>query len=167
MANDLHSGFLPFHNQAFHVFPDSHMPAVPHPDGGWVVFWANCENWRSRGPTPYFEQQSYYEPFGMMYGGRTWRWGYDNGGKWLVSFERKWQRHCFCFCQSEQSRVVGSKTDNVSFNSLSSDVGASASDGREPRALGCLLPRRGRLLAVPRSWWTGVEDGWCEPLLGL
>jgi hypothetical protein len=20
-----------------------------------------------------------------MYGGRTWRWGYDNGGKWLMS----------------------------------------------------------------------------------
>ncbi|KAI9006429.1 hypothetical protein DFJ74DRAFT_390524 [Hyaloraphidium curvatum] len=70
---------------AYHVFPDSHVPAVPHPNGGWVLFWANSENWRSRGFGPGPDQQQYYEPFGMMYGGRTWRWGYDNGGKWLMS----------------------------------------------------------------------------------
>ena len=71
--------------QSFHTQPDSHIPAVPHPWGGWTVFWANAENWRSRGPSPYFESQQFWEPWHSVFGGRTWRWGYDNGGKWLMS----------------------------------------------------------------------------------
>ncbi|KAI9005600.1 hypothetical protein DFJ74DRAFT_773874 [Hyaloraphidium curvatum] len=85
-------GWLDVPNNAgiedYHVFPDSHISAVQSVSGDWIVFWSNCQNWRSRGPTPMLEAQNRVEPNRWFYGGRTGAPGVANGGRWLMSVHR-------------------------------------------------------------------------------
>lgn len=56
---------------------------------GWVVFWAECENYRSINQDRWFESPGYQQPAiqwpRIYYGGRKDYRAFDSGGRWLMS----------------------------------------------------------------------------------
>jgi hypothetical protein len=85
----------------YHVFPDGALTSLPNPDGGFQMYWSNCEvsyllrlnflllkNYRTTGWGPNTEAQTAVNPWipypQIYFGGRTNAPGYANGGKWYI-----------------------------------------------------------------------------------
>ncbi|GAA3259583.1 hypothetical protein ACFO1B_54430 [Dactylosporangium siamense] len=66
--------------------PDGHISVLADGPGRWIMFWAEFENYRTVGTTPFPEDQTVREPSGRVFGGRDDpnRCGWDNGGSWLM-----------------------------------------------------------------------------------
>jgi hypothetical protein len=76
---------------------DGHMPALALPNKQWALFWAEWENYRTVGSTPYPEDHTMRSPSGKVSGGRGGEGNsWDNNGLWLMSVLR-----------TDSSKIVG------------------------------------------------------------
>lgn len=70
-------------------YPDGHISVLPKSDGSYLMFWAEFENYRTIGTSPFPEDHLKMEPQEPVFGGRGNWDGYNNGGSWLMSVFRR------------------------------------------------------------------------------
>jgi hypothetical protein len=67
--------------------PDGHISVLKNQEE-YIMFWANFENYRTIGATPFPEDHLSLSPRDAVFGGRFDRDAFNNGGSWLMSVHR-------------------------------------------------------------------------------
>jgi len=116
-------------------FPDGHISIILNEradsSSQYIMFWAEFENYRSVGPTPFPEDQLRLEPETPVFGKRgDWN-GYNNGGSWLKSVFRQSETQLIGFYHAEDHWYPRNK-DYIAWKSIglatSNDNGKSWTD---------------------------------------
>jgi hypothetical protein len=86
-------------------FPDGHISSLPDGAGGWVVYWAEYESYRTTGSSPFPEDQVALDPLIKVFGARGGK-AWDNGGSWLTSVYRLDGKNLLAFYHAEDHWTV-------------------------------------------------------------
>jgi hypothetical protein len=107
-------------------YPDGHISVLPESDGSYLMFWAEFENYRTIGTSPFPEDHLKMEPQEPVFGGRGNWDGYNNGGSWLMSVFRREGISLLGFYHAED-HWYPHKDNNIAWKSIG--VTRSADDG--------------------------------------
>ena len=114
-------------------YPDGHISVLP--DGnGYIMFWAEFENYRSTGTSQFVEDQTKFDPTNSVFGRRGNFDSWENGGSWLMSVFRENGDNFIGFYHAEDHWYPHTSND-IAWKSLavtySSDKGKTWSTGNQ------------------------------------
>ena len=114
-------------------YPDGHISVIQDEEG-YIMFWAEFQNYRSTGKTQFVEDQTKFDPTSSVFGRRGNFDSWDNGGSWLMSVFRENGVNFVGFYHAEDHWFPHTSND-IAWKSLavtfSSDKGKTWSAGNQ------------------------------------
>lgn len=110
-------------------FPDGHITVLPDLAGGYLMFWAEVESYRTVGPSVLPAAHTHRDPVDQLFHGRVETSDYDNGGIWLHSVFRRSGKNLLGFFVAEDQYCCPRDPQQVAWRSVgvtqSNDNGAT------------------------------------------